>query len=479
MNHDAGEQAMPRAASLARMIHHLPWAALLALGTITFFALPWGMGQGVPGILAVGAALLAVTLALHRWAPRTCSPPAHARRWLVIILILGCLVRLAYVLAVPPIQLSDSAKYVELATGLLKGEGYHELVGSHELRAFRPPGYPMLLAAVMAIFGNTWWAPTLLSLLCFVLTALVLYDLTKRLSGGAAAVAAIAVFASWPSGIMSSGLATTEPVSLLLLLVVAWGCVRSRMGPSRSRWWLVTGAATGLGALVRPSLVPLPALLFALALLDRPAWRRSLRHAALASVVAMVCVCPWTLRNYIIFDELVIVSTNGGDIFYRANNPVATGGWSRRGERDFSYLLSDEVEWNRANMAAGKAWIRENPLAFLILGIRKIVISFADDSTGAYLSLNRAHHLTGNMYAAALTLSNVWWVGVWVTTLIALVRHRSRIVGLEGTATLAWLAVVLPFVHAIFESQPRYHMPMVGVLLCLSAMIAYTPATKA
>jgi hypothetical protein len=36
---------------------------------------------------------------------------------------------------------------------------------------------------------------------------------------------------------------------------------------------------------------------------------------------------------------------------------------------------------------------------------------------------------------------------------------------------LLWLTIVLPIVHAVFEAQPRYHMPMIGVLLCLSAML--------
>jgi len=456
--------------TLTRIFHHGPWAMLLILGALSFFSLPWDLGFSPPYIFGFGVTMLALTSVLAYWLPRVWTPVRHVKRWFIAILVFGFILRLAYVLTVPPAQLSDMENYVDLARGLLNGEGYHQLVGVHDLRAFRAPGYSFLLAAVMALVGDTWWAPALLNLLCYVLTGLVLRDLATRVAGPETGIAACALFSCWPSGIMSTGLAMTESVSLLLLLSVAWGTARARTD-RRSRWWMVTGLSLGLGALVRPSLLPLPILMLLLALLnpyERPA---NLRHAVLATFVAVLCVAPWTLRNYLVLDALVVVSTNGGDNFYRSNNPLASGGYTPTGEQDFSGLLPDEVAWNRAAMAAGKRWIAEHPLDFLRLSARKLAISFAGDTTGAYWSLERAHAQSGPAYAAATISSNIWWLGIWTVTLIALVRKRARIIDHPDGVTLLWLTIVLPIVHAVFEAQPRYHMPIIGVLLCLSAML--------
>jgi 4-amino-4-deoxy-L-arabinose transferase-like glycosyltransferase len=468
------EQFVAGIAALPRIFHHGPWAMLLVLGALSFFSLPWGLGFSAPYVIGFGLAVLALACVLAYRLPRVWTPARHADRWFTVILVLGFLLRVAYVLVVPPVQVSDMLDYVELARTILKGEGYHQVVFGHDFKAFRAPGYSFLLAAVMALVGDTSWAPALLNLLCYVLTALVLRDLATRLAGPEAGIAASAMFSCWPSGIMTTGLALTEQVSLLLLLGVAWGIARAR-ADRRWRWWIVTGVSTGLGALVRPSLLPLPGLLLLLAVLDPRDRSANLRHAICATLVAVLCVAPWTIRNYRVLDALVVVSTNGGDILYRANNSLAGGGYTTTGEEDFSGLLPDEVAWNRATMAAGKRWIAEHPMGFLRLGVRKLAISLAEDTTGAYWSLERAHQQSGPIYAAAKGISNMWWLGVWIICFVALARERTRLIDHPDGVTLMWLTIVLPVVHAVFEAQPRYHMPIVGVLLCLAAVLFARP----
>ena len=37
----------------------------------------------------------------------------------------------------------------------------------------------------------------------------------------------------------------------------------------------------------------------------------------------LLAILPWTMRNKLVLHHFVLVSTNGGSIFYRANNPKA------------------------------------------------------------------------------------------------------------------------------------------------------------
>ena len=65
--------------------------------------------------------------------------------------------------------------------------------------------------------------------------------------------------------------------------------------------------------------------------------RQSLRYLSLSAIVAIAILAPWTIRNYIVFDRFVPISTNGGFNFWRGNNDVTTGSpWTETGSAVWS-----------------------------------------------------------------------------------------------------------------------------------------------
>jgi len=54
-------------------------------------------------------------------------------------------------------------------------------------------------------------------------------------------------------------------------------------------------------------------------------WREEfLKNFLIASLFMAATIAPWTYRNWRVLHAWVPISTNGGDVFYRANNPLAT-----------------------------------------------------------------------------------------------------------------------------------------------------------
>lgn len=453
------------------------WVFLCLLGLMCFFAMPWSYGYpplavltyGVLGLgLGLGAALI---LGRLRW-----REPQQLWLWFWGLLALGIALRIVYLWAVPPQQLSDSLNLAVTARHLLDGHGYSVQRGEHELLAWLPPGYPMMLAALMWLIGDHWWTPALLNMVCYLLASAMMLDLGRRLFGVVPGLFAVAALALWPSGVMITGRALTEWPSLLLLLLTAWSAVRGRAS-QQVRWWLLAGVSLGVGALVRPPLLLAPALLLIPVLLDTGARRVRLRFAVLATLVALACVLPWTVRNYLVLDALVPISSNGGDNFYRANNGLASGGFEPVGERSFEHLLPDEVAWNKASMEAGKQWIRENPGRFIRLLVRKLALFVGEDAEGAILSLKRVYKETGPKLRVAIAICSVWWLLVWACMLVVLYRQRHWLWKHPDAVLLMWLLAFLPLIHAVFESQPRYHMPIVGLLLSFTGLIAMPAKT--
>src|SRR5262249_22159842 len=161
------------------------------------------------------------------------------------------------------------------------------------LRAYLAPGYPLFLAGMMRVFSDVWWLPAAMNLLFHALTTLVLFDLVRQLIGVAPALFACAVLALWPSQIMVSGLALTEPLSMLLFTVSFWALVGADTGGAVVRWALLAGLATGLGALVRPSVLATPGLFLLFVLFAGGRWHARLRFALLTGLVTVASITPW------------------------------------------------------------------------------------------------------------------------------------------------------------------------------------------
>jgi hypothetical protein len=54
-------------------------------------------------------------------------------------------------------------------------------------------------------------------------------------------------------------------------------------------------------------------------------WQRSLQYAAIAAVATVAVVLPWTVRNMIVMDAPVLISTNLGDNLCMGHYPGAPG----------------------------------------------------------------------------------------------------------------------------------------------------------
>ena len=59
---------------------------------------------------------------------------------------------------------------------------------------------------------------------------------------------------------------------------------------------------------------------------------------------------------------------------------------------------------------------------------------------------------------------------VWTLAALAMIRRRQFLTSTATGQSLLWSIFYFIFLHSVFESQPRYHMPSVGPLLILAAL---------
>jgi len=253
---------------------------------------------------------------------------------LAAIALLGLVVR-AYVV-VNPVEhpADDSAAYYAISKALYEEQSF----GGPEFRDSSDwsPGAPFLFAAAYyATGGAREGTARIVEALLGVATILVVFALGWRLGGrelgrwvGLFAAFAIAVY---PPFIHTTGELMSEPPAMLCLpaaiLAFLWASDRGGTWP-----WLAPGLLFGLTAMFRPEYLFVGLAFVVLAAL-RAGWGREWRAGLVAGLVLLVAfalpIVPWTVRNAIVLDRVVPISTGGGKALYVGTYLPADGEYQR------------------------------------------------------------------------------------------------------------------------------------------------------
>jgi 4-amino-4-deoxy-L-arabinose transferase-like glycosyltransferase len=256
---------------------------------------------------------------------------------LVAILALGFGLRAYRVVEPLGTPGDDSRAYFALSKAL-----YEE--GSYGGPGFRDssdwsPGAPLLYsAAFYATAGAREGTARIVELLCGLGSILLVYLLGRRIGraagagdGGAVGLLAALGVAVYPPFIHSTGALFSEPAAVLALPAAVLALLWAWDGP-RAPAWLLPGLLFGLTALIRPEylLVGVALGIFvALGVARERGWRPGLASAALFAAALLLPIAPWAVRNAIVLDRLVPISTGGGKALYVGTNLPGDGEYQR------------------------------------------------------------------------------------------------------------------------------------------------------
>jgi len=271
-------------------------------------------------------------------------PQHYGKRTLValaLIAALGLVVR-AYVVVNPVADPADDSHAYYAISKALYEEGSF---GGPEFRDSSDwsPGAPFLYAASFyATGGAREGTARIVEALLGVGTILVVFALGWRLGGrelgrwvGLFAAFAVAIY---PPFLHTTGELMSEPPAMLTLpaaiLAFLWANER------RSPWaWLVPGFLFGLTAMFRPEYLLVGAAFVVLAFIriawsqtsagNRRAWTAGLAGAAVLLVALVLPILPWTIRNVVVLDRVVPISTGGGKALYVGTYLPADGEYQR------------------------------------------------------------------------------------------------------------------------------------------------------
>ncbi len=273
-------------------------------------------------------------------------PARYGRRTLIalaLIAALGLLVRAVAVGHPVADPADDSHAYYALAKSLYTEGSYGGPEFHSEASSDWSPGAPWLYAGLFVVTGGPREGTIrILEALMGVGTILVVFFLGWRLGGRWPALLGALGVAIYPPFIHSVGEIMSEPPAMLslpaaiLAFLWAWDRTAARRGEGfawSTAWpWLLPGFLFGVTAMFRPeyTLVAGAFVVFAAA---RWAWEREWRLGAAAVGLMLVAlllpIVPWTIRNFVVFERFVPISTGSGKALYVGTFYPADGEYAR------------------------------------------------------------------------------------------------------------------------------------------------------
>jgi hypothetical protein len=350
--------------------------------------------------------------------------------------------------------LPDEKDYLQI-TGNIISKGAYSLDGTTPT-AYRAPGYPLLLVLLEFMGAEI----KLLRFTNFILLGLsilaanaILNEQGKPLAG---VLAAGWLSVGYPVLFYSAG--TFYPQTLAGCLLILGILLVTR----KTKHWIYTV----LAGLVFGWLVLTVPILFILVIIIA-LWyskRRDLKHGLVLLGITVMVVLPWSVRNAVSMNSLVLITTGSGENLLLGNSPHTTpaGGagtdislyWEEAQRQNLNEIGRDRFYRNQA-----LSYICENPAASVKMFLLKLLnyFNFRNQLVTASEASVTKDLVMLITYAPLLLgfFGSLFW------------QKWGRLTSLENLLAILYLSNGL--VYAVFFTRLRFRLPLDGVLILLSA----------
>jgi 4-amino-4-deoxy-L-arabinose transferase-like glycosyltransferase len=337
--------------------------------------------------------------------------------------------------------------------------------------AWTAPVYPYILASVFKVFGiytaaSAWVILTFNSIFA-ALTCWTLYGIARRIFGQWVARrtawtwAVFPYLIYWPVRVVWEVSFTTFFLTLAL-----WLAIRMVDG-ARRRDWILFGLLWGLIALTNTAVIILFPFFLAWMVWGEQGSAARPVHGfqrfvgpVLCVFVVILCVTPWTIRNYQTFGRVIFIRDNLPLELHEANNNASSGLWTRSEHpgndaasmRRFAEL--GEIRYMDEKKRELQEFVRENPGKFLSFTLERVWYFWAAPPQATIVAgydLWVARHV--EFFLSALFA---------FAGLVLMFQRRSRYAWL-----LAPFLIVYPLPYYLVNPFPRYKHPIEPVMLML------------
>jgi len=351
---------------------------------------------------------------------------------------------------------------------------------------FQSPVYPMILALFFRFAGNNYLLPRLVQVIIGSLNCLIVYLLTKKAAPTNVWPARIAGTATALYGTLVFFEGDLLMISLTLFFVnISFLCLIFYREKRRLWWPIIAGTCFALAALDRTNIlmfVPMAAWFIWKSAGSRNRIRQ-VQSTALYFAGILVVFLPFTINNYRVSGDIVLISSNAGINFFIGNNPFAPGTFAippdipihndnYKMAEDAAEIASKEQgknlrpsEVSRYWIAKGIGFIASNPLGALRLYTKKTLLMFNQREIPGHLDLN----FIKKEFSPWLSYL---FIGFWIIAPLALSGIIGRLFFKMNAIYKFYISFILIYTLSLlpFFINDRYRLPIVPFLVIFASI---------
>jgi 4-amino-4-deoxy-L-arabinose transferase-like glycosyltransferase len=356
-----------------------------------------------------------------------------------------------------------------IGRSLAQGQGFanpfNETTGP---TAWEPPLYPLMIAALFKCLGiytkGSAFVLLAINSLFSALTCVPIYLNARRCFGEKVGRWSAWLWAVLPNVMFWCTRWVWETsLAALLLALIFWLALDMEEGDGRARW-VQFGLLWGVAALTNPALLSFLPVSGIWVWYRR--WKRGERSLAgigVSSVLFVLCLAPWAVRNYRTFGQFILLRSNFGAELRIGNGPLSDGTWQQ-----YLHPTQNVYEMRRYREMGEMAYVdarKREALAFIR----------ADYPRFARLCLKRfIYYWAGrprlSEIPALAPFNNSLFLASSVLAVWGLARAVRKHV--PGIWLFFWLILLYPAVYYIVFPHARYRHPIEPELGILMVYIA-------
>ena len=386
-----------------------------------------------------------------------------------------------------------------VARALATGYGYSDpFVGHTGPTAWVPPLYPLLLAAVFRLFGvytalSAWVILTINSIFSAA-TALFVYQIAARCYSRKVAIWSAWLWALYPAA-MQYAVHWVWEMSLtaflftwtLALALKMRGIPPRERGPVRgdpgigetnseaarqtTGQWLLFAALWGLIALSNSTLLLfLPVCGVWILLAARPAGA-GIKNAALAALLFLAILAPWTIRNWRVFHTFVPMRDNLGPELKASSGPgsngfpvMATLPLVERDPQTMLYKSLGETQYVKLQGEEGKAFIAAHPAHYALISLKRFYFFWV--SVPHPVERSAFNEFFRELSYCFLSITGILGLALAL-------KNRIPAAGL-----FAWAFLLLPLTYYFVTANARFRHPLEPLIAILSVYLFQSAAPR-
>src|SRR5690242_15121281 len=368
-----------------------------------------------------------------------------------------------------------------IAAAIASGRGFSSPLPAIQTgaTAWLAPIYPYLLAGIFKLTGIfTFKSLFIIRLLNIAFSALTCWPI--RSAGTMAFGKRVGTASAWAWTILPD--AIFYPVNWVWDTALAGLCMAALLaatlklrGSHRVSWWIGYGALWAFSAMVNPavlSVLPFLALWAIWPLRERLG--EALKVAMIASVIFLAGIAPWTVRNYVVFHELIPFRSNFGLELWLSNSPEVPDTWAgflhptEDPKEAAKFVRMTEIPYMEEKQSTAFAFMRAHPRDTMRFFFRR----FADNWLGVW----DAPADMWRFMPAFMRLTMVWNCLFSLLSFAgALFAFRARS---EAAAPFAWVMLMFPVLFYVTHTSGRYRYPMDPMMAILTVFAIAYPLSR-